>query len=118
MNELRAIGGGVKPEELAFTKDALGMGARRQYESTMALAGMVDNAAKYGWPDDYPKQRLAELDAMTPARFGELAKKWIHPDAMVILVVGDKAKVGEKLAKLGYGDPIELDSEGNRVTGN
>jgi zinc protease len=118
MNELRAIGEGVKPEELAFTKDALSMSARRQYEATGALIGMVDNASKFGWPDDYPKQRLAELDAMTTERFKELAQKWIHPDAMVILVVGDKSKVGEKLAKLGYGEPIELDVDGNPVSGS
>jgi zinc protease len=117
MNELRAIGDGVKPEELTFTKEALAMSARRQYEATGALIGMVDSAAKYGWADDYPKQRLTELDALTADQFKALANKWIHPDAMVILVVGDKSKVGAKLAKLGFGDPIELDADGNRVTG-
>jgi zinc protease len=117
MNELRGIGGGVKPDELAFTKDALAMSARRQYEATGALIGMVDSAAKYGWPDDYPTKRLGELDGLTAARVQELAKAHIHPDQMVILVVGDKAKVGDKLAKLGFGDPIELDTDGNPVTG-
>jgi zinc protease len=116
MNELKSIGEGLKPEEVAFTKDALAMSARRQYEATGALIGMVDNAAKYGWPDDYPKQRLAELDALTADQLKALSAKWIHPDQMVILVVGDKSKVGDKLAKLGYGDPIELDTDGNPVS--
>ena len=46
-----------------------------------------------------------------------LRKGNIHPDAMVILVVGDKAKIGAKLAALGFGEPIELDPDGERVTG-
>lgn len=37
---------------------------------------------------------------------------------MVILVVGDKSKVGAKLADLGYGAPIELDFDGERVGGD
>ncbi len=117
MSELQGILGGLKPAELAFAQEALGEGARRQYESTAALNGLLDNVQRYGWPDDYPARRLAELDAMTVERLNPLAKRWIHPDAMVILVVGDKAKVGAKLAALGYGEPIELDAEGERVTG-
>jgi zinc protease len=118
MKELKHIVEGVTAEELVFTKDSLGMGARRQYESTMSLAGLLDNVMQYGFPDDYPAKRLAELDAATVERLNALAKKWIHPDAMVILVVGDKAKVGAKLGELGYGPPIELDVDGERVGGN
>lgn len=117
MNELRGIRTGVRPEELAFAKESLGEGARRQYESTSALNGLLDNVQRYGWPDDYPTRRLAELDTMTVERLDALAQKWIHPDACVILVVGDKAKVGAKLAALGWGSPIELDPDGERVTG-
>lgn len=123
MRELNGIRSGVTADELAFTRDALGLGARRQYESTAALAGLVDNVTKFGWSDDYPAQRLAELDAMTVDRLNALAKQWIHPEAMIILVVGDKAKIASKLEELpalkalGYGAPIELDTEGNRIAG-
>jgi zinc protease len=118
MKELKKIVEGVSADELAFTKEALGMGARRQYESTSALVGLLDNVMQYGFPDDYPSKRLAELDAATVERLNGLAKQWIHPEAMVILVVGDKAKVGAKLAELGYGPVIELDVDGERAGGN
>ncbi len=118
MRELDKIVTGVTADELAFTKDSLGMSARRQYEATGALVGLLDNVMKLGFPDDYPARRLAELDAASVDRLNALARKWIHPEAMVILVVGDKSKVGAKLAELGYGTPIELDTEGNRVAGN
>jgi hypothetical protein len=73
---------------------------------------------QYGFPDDYPAKRLAELDAATVERLNALAKKWIHPDAMVIPGRGRQAKVGAKLGELGYGPPIELDVDGERVGGN
>ena len=42
-----------------------------------------------------------------------MAKKWIKPDKMNILLVGDKAKILEA-EKLGY-EIIELDADGKTI---
>jgi zinc protease len=112
MKELKKVRDGVTDEELAFTKDSMRQSAIRQYESTNALAGMLDNIGKYGFPDDYAARRLAELASLSSATLKDLAQRHIDPGAMVLLVVGDKAKIGRSLAELGYGEPIELDVEG------
>ena len=115
MKELEGIGGGMTAGELTFTRDSMGQAARRQYEATAALLGLVESVGKYGWPDDFPAKHLQELDTMKLERLKQLSEHWIHPKNMVILVVGDKKTIAAKLAKLGYGDPIELDVDGNRI---
>ncbi len=112
MKELAKIRDGVTDEELAFTKESMRQSALRQYESTMALAMMLDSIGKYGYPDDYAARRLAELAGMSSSALKDLAQRYVNPGAMVLLVVGDKAKIGRGLSELGYGEPIELDVEG------
>jgi len=115
MKELAKIREGITEKELAFAKDSLSRSATRQYESTWALLGMLENVSRYGWPDDYPERRLKQLAGFEVEDLNGMATKHIRPDAMVLLVVGDKQKVGAGLAELGYGEPIELDIDGQRL---
>ncbi|MCK6445400.1 MAG: insulinase family protein [Planctomycetes bacterium] len=112
MKELTKIREGITAEELAFTQDALLSSANKDYESTRALQSLVERISELGYPDDYVDRRLGYLRSVKLADLNALAPKAIHPDAMVILVVGDKAKIGAELAQLGYGEPIELDPWG------
>jgi zinc protease len=107
--------GGLTEKELAFTKDSIAESAKRQYEAPQALTGMLDSISKYGWPDDFAERRLKELASFTLADMKRLAEKYIRPDAMVLLVVGDKKKIEKGLAELPYGTPIELDIDGNPI---
>jgi zinc protease len=106
---------GMTAKELTFTKESIAEGAKRQYESPMALSGMLDSISKYGWPDDFAERRLKELAGFTQADMKRLAEKYIHPESMVLLVVGDKQKIEKGLGELSYGPPIELDVDGNPV---
>jgi zinc protease len=90
-------------------------GAGHQPPSTRsvnALGGLLDNVSRYGWPDNYPSQRLQFLSAVDKAQLEDLAKRYVHPDTLHVLVVGDASKVREGLASLGY-PLIELDIDGN-----
>ena len=113
MKEIRGILDGPTEKELAFTKDGLQQGALRQYESMMAISGYLENISRFGYPDDYAAKRLLQLSGMSVDALKELAQRVLQPDQMLILVVGDKAKVKSTLGDLGYGDPIELDIDGN-----
>jgi zinc protease len=113
MKEIRAILDGPTEKELAFSKDALLQGALRQYESMMAINGYLENISRFGYPDDYAAKRLQQLAGMSCGSLKELAQRVLQPDQMLILVVGDKSKVKGTLADLGFGDPIELDIDGN-----
>jgi zinc protease len=115
MKELVKIRDGLTEKELAFTKDSMSQTATRQYESMRDLSGMVDNISRYGWADDYAEQRLKQLSTFTLDDMKSQAQKHIHPEAMVILVVGDKKKIAAGLAEAGFGEPIELDIDGKPI---
>ena len=51
---------------------------------------------------------------MTKKEIDALAKKWIQPDKLNMLLVGDKAKILPGLQKLGY-KIVELDVDGKVV---
>ena len=50
---------------------------------------------------------------MTVPAVQELAMQYADPDRMIFVVVGDAATQIERLAGLGFGDPIQLDRSGN-----
>ena len=54
---------------------------------------------------------LGDLEAALDA----LAREHLHPEQMSILVVGDAESVGPTLVELGYGEPVRLDIDGNRL---
>jgi zinc protease len=49
---------------------------------------------------------------MTKAQMQAFAKKYLNPDKMNILVVGDKKQILPGLQKMGY-EIVELDTDGN-----
>lgn len=112
LNELEAIQDGVTPEELAFAKSALTQQQLPRYESSRARLAWVDTVSTYGWPADFVERELDELDGLSVERMRELARAYVHPDALTILVVGDKSVVLEGLEGLGLGPVTELDIDG------
>ncbi|HEU4718216.1 MAG TPA: hypothetical protein VFU15_10295, partial [Bacteroidia bacterium] len=62
----------------------------------------------------YSEQQNKVLQSMTKPEVDALAKKWLDTSHMVIMVVGDSAKIAPGLAKLGY-EVVNVDDNGNAV---
>jgi zinc protease len=65
----------------------------------------------YDLPADYVDQQNKILKNISKDEINALSAKWIHPDKMNILLVGDKAKILPGLKRLGY-DIMELTVDG------
>ena len=104
---------GITPEELSFTKNAIGQRDALQYETGIQKAAFIRRILDYNLPADYVEKQNRILAAMTKAEIDALAKKWLVADKMNILLVGDKAKILPGLQKSGY-DLVELDVDGNK----
>jgi zinc protease len=112
MRDLKAYAeNGVKEEDLAFTKKAIGQRDALQYETGIQKANFISRILEYGLPKDFVEKQNKILGSMTKQEVDALAKKWIDADRMNILLVGDKAKILPGLKKFGY-DIIELDADG------
>ncbi len=62
----------------------------------------------YGMPQDYLQQLKEEVESVTPEDVMEVAKKKLHPDALQILVVGNKEDFGKPLSEFGEVNEIDI----------
>lgn len=63
----------------------------------------------YGYPADYLEKYEAAIKNVTVADLNAAAKKYIHPDQLAILVVGNKSEIKPGLDELKLGQPKEID---------
>jgi zinc protease len=105
----------ISTEDLSFTKNVLLKSNARRFETLDALRGMLESIAKYDLPFDYIRDQENIVQKMTIDNHNELARKYINPDKMNYLIVGDAKTQLEPLKSLGFGDPILLDKEGNKI---
>ena len=63
----------------------------------------------YGYPADYLETYKAALEKVTLADVNAAAKKYIHPDKLAVLVVGNGPEIKPPLDDLGMGAPHPID---------
>jgi zinc protease len=115
-DEIEKYRQGISSEDLAFTKDALIKSNSRRFETLRALLGMLNDIAEYDLPYDYIKSEEDVIKNMTIEEHRDLAQKYLRPDRMIYIIVGDAATQLEQLKQLGIGDPVLLDTDGNEVS--
>jgi zinc protease len=80
------------------------------FETAGAKLGLLADMSAYGFPADYVIRREAIVRDMTIERVQELADRYLDPDRMVWLVVGDARTQRDRLRALGLGEPVMLES--------
>jgi zinc protease len=65
-----------------------------------ALIGQLAFMDLHGLPDDYLTHLVERIYAVTPDQVSAAARKYIRPEDMTLVIVGDLAKVRPQLAKL------------------
>ena len=103
----------ISEEDLTFTKNVTLKSNARRFETLGALRGMISDIASYDLPFDYIKKQEDIIRNMTVSDHNTLAKKYIRPDEMIYLIVGDAATQLSGMKSLGFGEPIMLDKAGN-----
>ena len=100
-NELRAMRAApVTQDELSLAKDALARSLPGQFETLSSTAGSSAQLFVHGLPLDYYRRLPAAIQAVTAADVLRVARTHLDPDKMVVVAVGDKAKIEEPLRQL------------------
>jgi zinc protease len=102
----------VKAEELAMAKNSLTLTLPGQWETMDAVAASLRQMVTYGLPADYFDTYGAKVRALTAADIVRAAKASVHPEGIVYVVVGDKARIDAGLQSLGFGAVREVDTDG------
>ena len=95
-------------EELDIMKGALLRGQALKNETLSDKLSMLGDVSAYDYADDFRAQNAKAIEAMTLEDFKALAEKYMRPDAMNYLVVGDAETQAARLKDLGFGDPVML----------
>jgi zinc protease len=105
IEEMTRYRDGISDEDLAFTKNALLKSNAREFETLRALQGMLETISMYDLPFDFVTRQQEVTGSMTLEKHRSLANKYILPDNMYFVVVGDAATQLEPLNSLGLGTP-------------
>lgn len=68
-----------------------------QNSNRQALIGQLQFVDFQGLGEDYLKNYVPRVNAVTPADVEKLTQKYIRPKEMIIVVVGDKSKISDQL---------------------
>lgn len=98
----------VSDEELARAKDAFLNSFIFSFSSTAQIVARQMSLEYYGFPEDYLEQYRANVAKVTEEDVLRVAKKYLHPDRLIIMVVGDEARFDKPLSAFGKVEEIVL----------
>ncbi|CAN5368689.1 pitrilysin family protein [soil metagenome] len=117
LKELNDIRGGrpVTQAELDYNKQSIIRRYPAGFETVGAISNQLANLITYDLSDSYFNDYIGRINSVTLADVNRVAKQYLDPSKMAIVIVGDRAVVESGLKELGY--PLYLlDTEGNPVT--
>jgi zinc protease len=97
---------GVSENDLQFIKNCMIRSNALRFETNGSLVGMLSTMSKYGLPDDYIKKDEDIMKNITLEEEKAIAEKYIVPDKMYYVVVGDAKTQMKPLEKIGFGKPL------------
>jgi zinc protease len=111
----RMIDTPMTPEELSLAKDSQSRSLPGIFETNSGEAGALSEIFVYNLARDYFSTLPERLNAVTSEDAEAVAKKYLHPDQLILVCVGDRAKIEPQLVKLDLGAVEFRDADGNVV---
>jgi zinc protease len=109
---------GAKPisaEELKDAQNNETLGLPGSFETVQQLSGAYSTILRYHLPEDYYDTFTKKVLALTPETANAMARRFIQPDHLIWVVVGDMSKVEAGIRSLNLGDVRKIDADGNPV---
>ena len=109
---------GAKPigeKELKDEQSNATLGLPGNFETVQQLSGAYGQIIQYSLPEDYFNTFTQKAMSLTPESANAIAKKFILPDHLVWVIVGDMSKVEKDIRDLNLGEVHKIDVDGNPV---
>ena len=105
----------ITDDEVTKVKNNLTLELAGRWETAGAVAGSIVELVAFDLGDDYFNRYAGRIRALEQADFVKAAQAVVHPDSLVWVVVGARAKVEAPIRELGWGEIRFLDADGNPV---
>jgi predicted Zn-dependent peptidase len=115
MKELRAIRDTVPAEELAKTKRYLQLQLPGRFETTGGIAGNLSGLVPYDVPLSFYNNYTQGIEAVTQADVQRVAKQYLDPDKLAVVIVGDRKSIEPTLKATNIGNVVVVDITGRPV---
>jgi predicted Zn-dependent peptidase len=116
LKEINGIRGAIPitQQELEYNKQSIIRAYPRGFETIGQISGQLSNLVVYGLPDTYFNDFISKVNAVRLEDVNRVANKYLTPDKLAIVIVGDRKVIEPGLKELEY--PITLlDTEGNPI---
>jgi len=104
-------------EELAMAKDSLVRSLPSDFQTSSNVTASTANIYVFDLGLDYFSKYPARLSAVTIEQAKAAAEKYLVPEKMVVVAVGDRAKIQPPLQKLNLGSPEIRSADGSIMSG-
>jgi zinc protease len=106
-NELNGILEVVPADELDRGKNYLALRFPERFETTGDISTNLENLVVYHLADDYFSKYVQNILAVTASDAQRVARKYIQPDRVAVVVVGDLKSIEPPIRALNLG-PVKL----------
>jgi zinc protease len=115
-NELRRMRDTqMTPAEMILSKDNISRSLPGRFERGTDAAAAFAELFTYDLPLDFYSTLPERINAVTAEQAQAIAQKYIVPEKMIVLAVGDRAKIEEEMKKLNLGKMEVRDTDGKVV---
>jgi zinc protease len=104
-------------DELALAKDSLVRSLPAQFETSSSVTASTANIYIYDLGLDYYTKLPGRMSAVTADEVKAAAEKYVIPEKLLIVAVGDRARIAPELQKLNLGPVETRGADGMPVTG-
>jgi zinc protease len=114
LKEIARIGASpISADELELARDSLVRSLPGLFETNAGTVGSFAGVFVYDLGLDYYARYAQQIAAVTAANVQDVAKRYLVPEKLVIVAVGDRSKIAPQLEKLPLGPPELRDADGN-----
>jgi zinc protease len=106
----------IEPAELSRAQASLTLTLPGSWETMGALAGAITDIVSFGLDDRYYDTFAQKVRAQSIQSLTQVAGEVVHPDQLIWVIVGDRAKIEPGIRELKLGEIRLLDSNGKPLT--
>src|SRR5262245_13296774 len=105
----------VTEDELTLAKESISRSLPALFETTSRTVDTIETLYLYDQPPDYYEGLPARLSGMTAAEVLAATKRHLTPDEMLVIAVGDRAKIMPQIVALDLGPIGQRNADGTAL---